>query len=59
MHTGNLIPTKDALKVLLTQYRAGVSLSQAQLDCLVEAGLLQTRNGAYWTTGRAASLTPG
>lgn len=59
MHPGALIPAKDALKVLLNQYRSGVSLSQSQLDCLVEHGLLQTRNGAYWTTGRAASLDPG
>lgn len=59
MHPGNLISTKDALKVLLNQYRAGVSLSQAQLDCLVHHGILETKNGAYWATGRAASLAPG
>lgn len=58
MHPGALIPAKDALTVLLNQYRAGVSLSQAQLDCLVEHGLLKTANGAYWGTGRGASLAP-
>lgn len=59
MNPGQLIPTDDALKVLLKQYRSGVSLGQAQLDCLVQHGLLATANGAYWTTSRAASLLPG
>lgn len=59
MNPGALIPTADALKVLLQQYRSGVSLSQAQLDSLVQHGLLATCHGAYWTTGRAASLLPG
>lgn len=56
MNPGNLISTRDALRVLYNQYCAGVSLSQAQLDCLVHHGILATANGAYWATGRAASL---
>lgn len=56
MNPADLIPTNDALKVLLNQYRSGVSLSQAQLDCLVQHGLLKTSNGAYWGTGRGAAL---
>lgn len=59
MTPGQLIPTTEALKVLLKQYRNGPPLCQAQLDCLVHHGLLATANGAYWTTSRAASLLPG
>lgn len=59
MNPGQLIPTDEALKVLLKQYRNGQPLCQAQLDCLVHHGILATANGAYWTTSRAASLLPG
>lgn len=58
MNPGQLIPTTEALKVLLKQYRSGTPLCQAQLDCLVQHGILKTDNGAYWATGRAASLLP-
>lgn len=58
MNPAQLIPAADALTVLLNQYRAGVALNQAQLDCLVQRGLLNTQNGAYWTTGRAAAFLP-
>jgi hypothetical protein len=57
MNPGALIPAQDALKVLLKQYYSGTA-SQAQLDCLVEHGLLKTDKGAYWATGRAAALAP-
>lgn len=56
MSPGSLIPTNEALKALLKQYRSGASLSQAQLDCLVQHGVLATGNGAYWGTARAHSL---
>lgn len=58
MNPGQLIPTDEALKVLLKQYRNGQLLCQAQFDCLVHHGYLATANGAYWTTSRAAYLLP-
>jgi hypothetical protein len=58
MNSGQLIPTTEALKVLLKQYRSGAPLCQAQLDCLVQHGVLATGNGAYWGTARAHSLLP-
>lgn len=56
MDTTQLISPADTIRALLDKYRAGVSPNQAQLDFLVQRGLLNTRDGAYWTTSRANSF---